>query len=180
MIHAEFADRENVILCDAVEGCGKWYHFDAECEDLAQEEIDAIKLYACTGCLKMGLGETTYKVFDDDGNEVTGDDVKTDGCAEDDAEDVVEDDDEDEQCSEYNDEIDEASDSGDSAASDDYQAPITVETRKRKAASQPAPALPVQKKKKAKVSGCGAKKKAKVPASGAKKDPRSARGGKSC
>jgi len=143
---AEYVDRNNTILCDAKEGCCGWYHF--VCEGLTLYAIGDIDLYACTGCLKMGLGETTYKGYNH-GSEIPDDNV------EDEEEVEEEEEDEDERYSEYDDENASACDSGDSVDSDDpddsddssdHQEPVSGYIRKRKADAQPVLALKVQKK----------------------------------
>jgi hypothetical protein len=117
--------------------------------------MDAIDRYVCSGCREARLAVTTYKVFDDDGNEVTGDNEEADSSAQN----AVDFESEDERYSEYDNEIGEVSDSGDSADSDseENQVASSVETRKSQATLQPALSFPV-KKKKGKVAGSGAKK----------------------
>ncbi|KAM0701737.1 hypothetical protein Q7P35_010646 [Cladosporium inversicolor] len=57
--HCRDPDPNNTILCDSEEGCLNWYHF--HCEKLNVYLIGDIDRYACIGCLKEGLGQTTYK-----------------------------------------------------------------------------------------------------------------------
>jgi hypothetical protein len=64
-----------MIQCDADEGCYGWYHFI--CEGLTVDKVDRIDQYACKGCTKAGLGETTYERHNV-GAETHVDDVEND------------------------------------------------------------------------------------------------------
>ena len=80
--------------------------------------MDAIDLYAYTGCREMGPAVTTHKVHNSPAS--TSDNTVQD--------------DDDENNFEYDDGADDASDSGDSADSDDEPMDSSVGTRKRPAA----------------------------------------------
>lgn len=153
-------DRNNTILCDAEEGCLNWYHF--HCEKLTVYLIGDIDKYAYIGCLKEGLGQTTYKGYNPEA-EIPDDAVTN--------EDESDDEDDDEDVDLYITESDSANDSdgsegnsndtesssddsepysdsteseSDESDESDYQEPVTA-CGKRKAAAQPGQKRKAQK-----------------------------------
>ena len=160
-LYANYSDRNNCVQCDADEGCFKWYHW--ECEGITLFDLGDIKEYICKGCRGKNLGKMTYKGYNpaaelpDDA--VQNEDETEEGDDEDVDEYLPESDDQDDSDGSDSDSEsrnakhgskDSESDSDDSSVG--YQEPITA-GRKRKAASQAALKLKVQKTSEQSVSG---------------------------